>query len=152
MRNQKGITLITLMLTMIIIFVLGAISVYTGVEAYKTIKIQNFMAQMRVIQERVNLICEEWKNWDGYDVSGDDSADANNFNLYIDAYLREKNAGIAKQRASEATYPEFNDIIISPDKTILTGNDKVITNYYHFSSEELEKYLGLKDLKIDVIR
>lgn len=151
MRNQKGITLITLMLTMIIIFILGAISVYTGVEAYKTIKIQNFMAQMRVIQERVNLICEDWKNWDGYDVSGDDSADANNFNLYIDAYLKEKNAGMAKQRASETTYPEFHDIINSPDKTILTGNDKVITNYYHFTSEELEQYLGLKDLKIDVI-
>lgn len=150
MRDQKGITLVTLMLTMIIIFILGAISVYTGIEAYKTIKVQNFIAQMRVVQERINLICEDWKNWDGYDESLTGTEANANFNTYIKEYLKEKNGGVELSTANLCGYEsEFQTIIDA--QTDLESNDTILSNYYYFSKEDLEKYLGLKDLEIDVI-
>ncbi len=147
MKNQKGITLITLILTVIIILLLASIGVYTGVEAYKTMKVQKFMAQMRVVQERINVICEDWKNWEKY--NDDTTADPNNFNLYIEETLISP-GGQKARKANATSQPEFNEII-SGDTTSLTGADKTITNYYYFSSEDLESFLGLKGLDIEVI-
>ena len=147
MKNQKGITLITLILTVIIILLLASIGVYTGVEAYKTMKVQKFMAQMRVVQERINVICEDWKNWEKY--NDDTTADPNNFNLYIEETLISP-GGQKARKANATSQPEFNEII-SGGATSLTGADKTITNYYYFSSEDLESFLGLKGLDIEVI-
>lgn len=150
MRNQKGITLVTLMLTMIIIFILGAISVYTGIEAYRTIKVQNFTVQMRVVQEKINLICEDWKNWEGYDETLTGTAANANFNLYIEEWLKDVNNGLEVAKADTTTYAtEFQEIINK--QTNLADPDKVLSNYYYFSKEDLEKYLGLKDLEIEVV-
>ncbi len=150
MKNQDGLTLVTLMLTIIIIIILAAISVYTGVEAYKTIKIQNFIAQMRVIQERINIICEDWQNWDKYDNTLTGTEASNNFNEYIKSYLKERNNGIEVKTANLCTdNAKFSTIISS--QTNLADNDKILSNYYYFSSEDLEKYLGLKNLNIEVI-
>lgn len=150
MRDQKGITLVTLMLTMIIIFIIGAISVYTGVDAYRTIRIQNFTAQMRVVQERVNLICEDWRNWDGYDSSLTGLDADNNFNTYISEYLKEMNGGVEVKKANEiANGADFQEIIDKQEN--LSGPDTILSNYYYFSKEDLEKYLSLRNLDIEVI-
>lgn len=147
MKNQKGITLITLILTIIIIIILASMGVYTGIEAYKTMKIQKFIAQMRVVQERINVICEDWKNWEKY--NPDISVDPNNFNAYIEDKLKVSDTEKPK-KATSSSQPEF-DQIISGTETLLTGEDKIITNYYVFSSADLEKYLDLRSLDIDVI-
>lgn len=150
MKNQKGITLISLVLTIVLIFILGAVGVYTGVEAYKTMKIQKFIAQMKVIQERVNIICDDWKNWDKYDKS-----EPNNLEKYIVETLKQEKKDApgtydTPKKATALANPEFNEILTG-DKTSLTANDLIISNYFYFSSEDLEKFLKIKDLDVEVI-
>lgn len=148
MRNEDGVTLVTLMVTIILIIIIASIGIYTGIEAYKTMQIQNFSAQMRLVSERVNLICDDWKNWEDYDPSN-----PNNLNNYIENDLQVVEDGITytPKRASASAQPEFNEILTDSEKTELTGEDKIITNYYYFSSEDLSRFLGLRDLKIEVI-
>ena len=58
MRNSKGITMITLVVTIVVLVILSSIVVQVGLEAYETVKVQNFISKMKVIQGKVDEISE----------------------------------------------------------------------------------------------
>ena len=58
MRNNSGITMISLAVTLIILALLAGIGISLGLDSYETSKVQNFIATMKIIQGKVDQIAE----------------------------------------------------------------------------------------------
>ncbi len=59
MKNNKGITLIILLCTVIVLLIITGLVLYNGMETYKKSKVVKFEAYMKVIQKKVDLMIEE---------------------------------------------------------------------------------------------
>lgn len=61
LKNQKGITLITLVITIIIMIILAGVVIYNGMESINTSRKLAFISELEMIQAKVNVIYEERK-------------------------------------------------------------------------------------------
>jgi len=61
MKRNKGITLIALIITIIIMLILVAVTLTYGTQTYENVKINRFIAQMQMIQKNIDKFCEELK-------------------------------------------------------------------------------------------
>ena len=151
MRNEKGITMIALVLVIILMLILTTTGVFTGIDAYKTMRAQTFVAQMKVAQEKINIIRDEYEAWDNYK--------GNNINEYImERYtlLNDDRTEIIAQPIYLSTYPDTDNtkrafLDILANKTELRGEDLILQNYYYFPADYLDKLFGLSNLDIDII-
>ena len=66
MRNERGVTMIALIIMIILILLMVGTGVFTGIDAYKTMEAQTFIAQMKIVREKIYVIREEYKSWDRY--------------------------------------------------------------------------------------
>mgnify|MGYP003300113189 CR=1 FL=1 len=66
MRNERGITMVALIIMIILMLVMVSTGVFTGIDAYHTMEAQTFIAQMKVIKEKIYVIREEYRAWDNY--------------------------------------------------------------------------------------
>ena len=66
MKKNNGITLITLVITIIILTIIGSITVYEGVQSIEEAKVQKCITNMLSIKSKVNGYSEEIdsKTWD----------------------------------------------------------------------------------------
>lgn len=55
-KNNKGITLVALIITVIIMLILASITVYTGADTYKHARVMEYVQQMQLIQSKVDEI------------------------------------------------------------------------------------------------
>lgn len=53
-KNDKGITLIALVVTIIILLILASVTTYSGIDAYKRAKVTNFVTQMQLLQAKID--------------------------------------------------------------------------------------------------
>lgn len=53
-KDNKGITLVILVLTIVILIILSSVTIYTGVDTYKNAKVVKFVEQMKFIQSKVD--------------------------------------------------------------------------------------------------
>ena len=58
-KDSKGITLVSLIITIIIMFLLVGVTTYTGINSYNNAKVTRFTAQMQLIQKRVDEISND---------------------------------------------------------------------------------------------
>lgn len=58
-KDNKGITLVSLIITIIIMTILVSVVTYSGIDTYKNAKITNFVAQMQLIQTKVDELVED---------------------------------------------------------------------------------------------
>ena len=58
MKNQKGITLIALIITIIVMLILASVTVYVGTENIDNSRMVNFVSYMQTIQKNVDFIAE----------------------------------------------------------------------------------------------
>ena len=65
-RNENGVTMMILIIMIIIMIMLTTVGIYTGIDSYKSMKVQAYVAQMKVIKEKINIIKEEYEFWDEY--------------------------------------------------------------------------------------
>lgn len=59
MKNNKGITLIALIITIIILLILASVATYNGMEVIQSSKLTAFTAELKIMQTQVNTIYEE---------------------------------------------------------------------------------------------
>ena len=123
MKNESGVTLVSLVVTIILIFILASITTYSGIEAYKDMKKENYVAKLKVIQEKVDLIASEYDSWSG-------KKDNPNINVYLKECL-----GIDKEDQTVDGKTTLEDLIEA------IGDSK--ENYYYFSTSDLTNKLGL---------
>lgn len=58
-KDNKGITLITLIITIILMSILVSVATYSGINTYKSMQVTKFVAQMQLIQAKVDNIKNE---------------------------------------------------------------------------------------------
>ena len=145
MKNEKGITLIKLCILITIYLSIIVVSIYFLKSSYKIANLENFVAKMELIQEKVNLIRNQYKSWENYDAN-----EPGNYYAYLQ-YLEFPNANSSANIYIE----DFNRIISelnNSDKAYWDSNtDSIIANYCYFNPNDLEKYLDLKDINLYVI-
>lgn len=71
MRNEKGITLVALGITIIVLSILAAVSISTGKKTIEGNKVIAFINELKIVQSEVNIIVEKQRNGDtSYDSIG----------------------------------------------------------------------------------
>lgn len=58
-KENRGITLIALIITIIVMLILTSVVTYSGIETYKSTQVTKFVTQMQLIQTRVDDLAEE---------------------------------------------------------------------------------------------
>ena len=67
MKSNKGITLASLILTVIVLSIVTAVTINVGTTTYQNAEVTSYVAKMNMIQSRVNVINQKIKNGDtGY--------------------------------------------------------------------------------------
>lgn len=59
MRNQKGITLVMLVITIIVLIIITSVTVYTGTGVIKRASLQNLNTNMLLLQAKTKTLAEE---------------------------------------------------------------------------------------------
>lgn len=57
-KDNKGITLVALIITIILMLILTSVTTYTGINTYKSMQVTKFVAQMQLIQGKVDELKE----------------------------------------------------------------------------------------------
>ena len=61
MRKEKGITLIALTITIIILIILASITTYSGISTIKSSKLNKFKQELEIMQSQVNVLYEKYR-------------------------------------------------------------------------------------------
>lgn len=63
MKEQKGVTLIIVIITVIFLLLIAGIAITSGVDTYKNSKVTRFETYMKMIQKKVDIAVEEKANY-----------------------------------------------------------------------------------------
>ena len=137
MKKESGISLIKICIIVAIIFIVATICAFIFNESEEKEKLNRFISQMELIQEKVNRVRNEYKIWEKYNPN-----ESGNFYTYLQS-LNYSNANSAKNPYIE----EFNEIIKIIDESNVdcwnSNIDTIITNYCYFSPDDLKISFGL---------
>lgn len=133
MKKNRGVTLISLAVTIIMLILISSVTMRVSIQAYEQVKVQNFMSTLKVIQAKVDNLAEETNSIESYE------------------FVPLSNI----KNIDNETYDIFECIIRNPEshninQTQWSELDNAIENYYYFTPNDLEK-LGLKEQKIAVV-
>lgn len=124
-KENRGITIIALVIMIIVITILAGISITQGTDLIKTSKVETFVTNMITIRAKAKVYAEEVnaETWDLEDKSSKKEE------LYLEKYKMKKSK-------------KEDEIISRVDSNINTGNG---CECYEISKETL-KQMGLEDL------
>ena len=127
LSNNKGITLIALIITIVVLFIIVAVSIDSGKDSINSSRLQNFYAKLEIVQKRV-----------------DDIATTNE--SYVDS-----NGNIVYLKEQGTTFGSLN----GTQKNILYSECYGLNNvnpedFKYFTNYQLETILGLSDIGYDV--
>lgn len=137
-------TLIKLIKYSSLILLLLIIIIVTFINSQKKVKYERFVYTLESIEEKVNIIRDDYVSWEEYD-----SNLAGNFFNYLKS-LNYKSA----TAASESDREEFSKIIEKLSEENLNywnpNQDTILANYFYFSSDDLKAFFNI-DFDSDVI-
>ncbi len=135
MKNQNGITMVTLVVTIILLLLLSGITVTVSLQSFHMANVQAYVSKMKVIQGKVDNLVQE--NAD---------LDSQGFQKLSELSVTEhaKYEAFLQMLSNPSAYDI--DVTKSWDNTL----DADVNQYYFFSAKDLEK-LGLKNQDMDVI-
>lgn len=71
-RDNSGITLISLVITIIILFILSSIAIYSGVGTIRSARLTKFTVELKMMQQKVNELYDSYTNNKSVIVNGID--------------------------------------------------------------------------------
>lgn len=125
MKQEKGITLVALILTVVLLLIFASVSIETGSQSIENTRLEGFYMQLEIIQKRI-----------------DDIAATNE--SYVDStgnivYLKEQGNDLNEEQIS------------SLEKILSTENITVSTsNFRYFTIQDLENELDLTEMEYNV--
>ncbi len=135
MKNENGITMVSLVITILILLMLSTVTFNVGFQMFHMSNMQNFVGKMKVVQSKVDNLIEEKKDIEEY-----------GFTKLSDLEMTDNE-----------TYKQFADMLANPEKyniDVTNSWDSLLDvdkeNYYYFEPDDLEK-LGLKNQDVTVI-
>ena len=132
MKLNRGITLVTLVITIVLLIMLAGVSVNAGINIYDNAKVTAFVEEMTIIQEQVNIAYTKMK-------SGDTS--------FYDkgTKVSELNEEL-QQKINIATENQDTSIFLYQSKDVLNhlGIDKVKQDVViNFNTREVYRLIGI---------
>lgn len=61
-KSEKGITMVVLVVTIIILLILTSVGIYSGIRILKLAELNRFTAELKIMQTKVNSMYEMWQN------------------------------------------------------------------------------------------
>lgn len=121
LKNNKGITLVALIITVILMLILVSAAAYSGINTYKNTQVAKFIAQMQLIQTKVDELVEE-KNIEniGEEITTDE----------------------AKKSIISLAYSNGE---------VQSNTDEYKNKFKYISRENLELQLDIADIEYDVL-
>ena len=151
MRNERGITMIALIIMIILMLVLVGTGIFTGIDAYKTMEAQTFIAQMKIIKEKIYVIREEYRSWDNY--QGDNIYDyiKEEYSITTTNASGEQESVFSPKELSLYNIEIQEKFKANLEKTNIKNlDDTNLNNYFYFPAKDLEKAFGLSNLDVNV--
>ena len=134
MRNEKGITLLNLVITIILIMILSSVGLYTGLKTYEDMKVEAFITKMKTVQEAVDKLCNKYTiaEINEMGISYNDISESDPAKSVLTQFTTEEGReNLGYEDGLKSWYSEAGD-----DNTI---------NYRYFSTENISSILGIKD-------
>lgn len=140
-KNERGITILTLVITVILLIILIYVGIDYGGSSLNQIKFQNFSYQLQQIQGRVDSMHEKMKMQDNPNYIFVDGK-----TMGVDV-TDNANAQVTLKKIKGISYTEGN--ITLGDEDYYTPQNETL--YRYFSKRNLENLLDIKNPGIDVI-
>lgn len=133
MKNFK-ITIYNLILIIIILLIALSVCIGIIVNTNKKTNLKKYVAEMELIQEKVNQVRKQYIAWENYNAN-----EPGNFLFYI------QNLGYVNANSASNIYiKEFNEILNSLNnentKYWDMNIDSILTNYCYFNPENLKRH------------
>lgn len=127
MRREKGITLISLLITIVVMLIIASVAIGSGTQSIDNTKLDAFYMQLDIIKKRVDDIATTNEN-------------------YIDStgntiYLKEQGRVLTSEQQNN-----LSNIIQSE----CSGSDLQASNFKYFTTEGLDSILGLSNIDYNV--
>lgn len=145
MNKETGASLLQISIFVVIAIIVIAVCVSIFGESYRKRNINEYVAQMELIQEKVVKVRKEYKLWENYNPN-----ETGNYYTYL------KELGFSNANNSSNPYIEtFSQIISYLEESNVSdwdhSTDSIITNYCYFSSEDLQNFFEIKEINFPVI-
>ena len=139
MKNNKGITLVAVILTVIILSLLAGAIVYNIDKTYENSSIVQFTSYMKMIQKKVDFYVEEGTN---YETLGQ-ALNSSNKKILQDIINKDSENLISTTDVNSSKLRYFNSSDIYEDFEIADINDEIIVNF------ENREVISLKGVERD---
>lgn len=121
LKNNKGITLVALIITVILMLILVSVATYSGINTYNNTEVTKFVAQMQLIQTKIDGLVEE-----------------NNIE------------NIGEEITTDETKKNIIDLAYTNGE-IQSNTDEYKNKFKYISRENLELQLDIADIEDDVL-
>lgn len=127
MKNEKGITLLSLVITIILMIIFASVTTYTGIEIYSSMKEQAFVSKMIALQEKVDSFCDQYSVHD----------------------INAMGVGYSEAGTSEK---EVLDDVIASGVTLKSWFevDNSTSNYRYFNTLDISEKIGLDNFDVGI--
>lgn len=129
-KEEKGITLVALIITIVVMVIIAGISINTGTKSLDDTRLRGFYTKLEIVQKRVDDIAATNETY--VDNSGNT------------VYLKEQGTGYSSLSQTKQT--TLKNIIQSEG----TGLGLIASNFRYFTSAQLESILDLSEIEYDV--
>lgn len=128
LKNNKGITMIALVITVIVLIILASITTYSGLSTVKESRFYKAISEMKIMQAKVNEYYEDYKN-------GDTS-------------FWDKGKNIMETSKKEQAVKAYN----ATSQNNLNGTDiGDIANYKYYDKDCIKNELDIEGIEYDFI-
>ena len=166
MKNEKGITLAVLVITICLLFIFAGAAIYTSVNSYKVIDIQKYKVKMQAIQSAVDEFYEEYQN--EYIINEKElTKESISKEDFLERFIAYKNGDISKSNlingSCTLSINNYFNIIsantgylaednwwtkIAKKYGIIIDNEEVQKKYYYLTKDDVENIFDLEDIDI----
>jgi len=147
LKENKGITLISLIISIIVLIILASVATYSGIHVINSSKLTAFTAEMKIMQSQVNSLYNKWKNEGVVTTIGQDGtknnyagADILNLGYDLDSQADEVFKANASGITDKTGYRLFNNDLIKG-----LGIEGVEQSFFiNIQKRSVVSYKGLK--------
>ena len=140
MKNNKGITLISLISSIILILILASVTIVASTNAYNQMKFEGAKSELEQMQKKVDEIATDYQTY----LKEKSSVTENEYtHFFADRYGNgSTDVGVFDKMLIKNHESEAKTII---DKYSLASENNQI---FYFSKDDLNKYFDLKGIKL----
>lgn len=89
-NNNKGITVVALTITIVVLLIVAGITSYSGLHTVRSARFYNAESQMKIINSKVSELYDEYKDGDDTVLNYGDSSDQEGYRLYTKEFIKQK--------------------------------------------------------------